>query len=267
MSSKLPAMWPSSSTPASSARPPPVTVRAILAPLRASERLPQKPMSRNEDRLVSSQKSIISKRFSASTTPSMEPMNSSRKAKKRPIGLVRRVVAGVEDHQQADAEDQQGEEETEAVQAQAEVDADFRQPGIAGGQGLPGEHRAALSEQQDQADQRRHAGGRRAQGAAARSASRGNNAPMNGSAMISARIMGYSSSMAEPPACLAGGASRGCRCAAGSPAARSPIGHRQAARRNYDYRNLSNERHGLNYYKIQAFRLPESRKNSATATT
>ncbi len=87
VSSKLPAMWPSSSTPASSARPPPpVTVRAILAPLRASERLPQKPMSRNEDRLVSSQKSIISKRFSASTTPSMEPMNSSRKAKKRPIG-------------------------------------------------------------------------------------------------------------------------------------------------------------------------------------
>ncbi|MGV8472033.1 hypothetical protein, partial [Pseudomonas aeruginosa] len=38
---------------------------------------------------------------------------------------------------------------------------------------------------------------------------------------------------------------------------RPPAG---AARRNYDYRNLSNERHGLNYYKIQAFRLPESRK-------
>ncbi|MFO6091784.1 hypothetical protein, partial [Pseudomonas aeruginosa] len=84
---------------------------------------------------------------------------------------------------------------------------------------------------------------------------------MNGSAMISARIMGYSSSVAEPPACLAGGASprlsvRG-RIASSSKPRPPPAG---AAQRSCDYRNLSNERHGLNYYKIQAFRLPESRK-------
>ncbi len=178
------------------------------------------------------------------------------------------VVAGVEDHQQADAEDQQGEEETEAVQAQAEVDADFRQPGIAGGQGLPGEHRAALPEQQDQADQRRHAGGRRAQGAAATLGKQGQQRPHERQRDDQRQNHGLLLFDGGAPACLAGGASprlsvRG-RIASSSKPHRPPAG---TARRNYDYRNLSNERHGLNYYKIQAFRLPESRKNSATATT
>ncbi len=80
LSSKLPTTWPISRMPASSARPPPpVTARAMRAPRRASERWLQKPMSRNDDRLVSSQNTSISSRFSQSTTPSMEPMNSSRK--------------------------------------------------------------------------------------------------------------------------------------------------------------------------------------------
>ncbi|MNZ65842.1 hypothetical protein D3C78_840430 [compost metagenome] len=87
VSSKLPTVWPISRMPASSARPPPpVTASDMRAPLRASERWFQKPIRRNDDRLVSSQNTSISSRFSVSTTPSMEPMNSSRKAKKRPIG-------------------------------------------------------------------------------------------------------------------------------------------------------------------------------------
>ncbi len=50
----------------------------MRAPLRASLRAPQKPISRNDDRLVSSQKVNNNSRFSDSTTPSMAPMNSNR---------------------------------------------------------------------------------------------------------------------------------------------------------------------------------------------
>ncbi|MFU7346942.1 hypothetical protein [Pseudomonas paraeruginosa] len=78
--------------------------------------------------------------------------------------------------------------------------------------------------------------------------------------MISARIMGYSSSVAEPSGMS------GRRCFPAVVGARpdrqqleAPVRRRKgAARRSYDYRNLSNERHGLNYYKIQSFRLPEN---------
>ncbi len=38
------------------------------------------------------------------------------------------VITGVEDHQQTDAENQQGEQETQAIEAQAEVQAKMRQP-------------------------------------------------------------------------------------------------------------------------------------------
>ncbi len=72
-------MRPISSTPASSARPPPpVITSAIRAPSRASWRCDQKPISRNELMLVISQKTISSNRLPDSTMPSMAPMNSNR---------------------------------------------------------------------------------------------------------------------------------------------------------------------------------------------
>ena len=78
VSSKLPTTCPSSSTPASSASPPaPVIMSARRAPRRASASRRQNPIRRNELRLVSSQKVTSSNRFSASTTPSIAPMNSS----------------------------------------------------------------------------------------------------------------------------------------------------------------------------------------------
>ncbi|MCY1399461.1 hypothetical protein D9M71_145180 [compost metagenome] len=66
--------------------------------------------------------------------------------------LVGEVIAGVEDDQQADAEDQQGEEETEAIEAQVQVETEFRQPGMAGEQRFSGQH-PTLAEEQHQADQ------------------------------------------------------------------------------------------------------------------
>ncbi|MCY1276330.1 hypothetical protein D9M70_249940 [compost metagenome] len=73
--------------------------------------------------------------------------------------LLGQVVAGIEDDQHADAEDQQGEQEAQPVEAQAEVEAQFRQPVVARQQTLAGE-RAALAPQQRQAGQRHQRGGR-----------------------------------------------------------------------------------------------------------
>ena len=64
----------------------PVTVSAMRAPCRASARWVQKPISRNDERLVSSQNTTSRIRLSASTTPSIAPMNASRNAKKRAGG-------------------------------------------------------------------------------------------------------------------------------------------------------------------------------------
>jgi hypothetical protein len=84
--SQPPAIQPSSSTPASSASPPvPVTVSAIRAPCRASARCCQKPISRNDDRLVSSQNTASRIRLSDSAMPSIEPWNASSSAKKRAV--------------------------------------------------------------------------------------------------------------------------------------------------------------------------------------
>ncbi|XQU72057.1 hypothetical protein OJJOAM_004846 [Cupriavidus sp. H18C1] len=89
-SSMLPQIWPSSSTPASSASPPPpVIVSAMRAPLRASERYDQKPISRKETMLVNSQNTTSSSRLLDSTTPSIAAMNSSSNAKKRAVDWLR----------------------------------------------------------------------------------------------------------------------------------------------------------------------------------
>jgi hypothetical protein len=56
----------------------PVMLSAMRAPWRASWRPVQKPISRNELMLVSSQNTTSSSRLCASTTPSMAPMNSIR---------------------------------------------------------------------------------------------------------------------------------------------------------------------------------------------
>lgn len=77
-------MRPISSTPPSNARPPPaVSTNAMRAPSRASLRCDQKPISRKELRLVSSQNTISSSRLPDSTMPSIAPMNSNKYAKKR----------------------------------------------------------------------------------------------------------------------------------------------------------------------------------------
>ena len=74
-----PTTSPINNTPASSARPPmPVTVIAMRAPLRAPVWWPQKPISRKELRLVSSQNTTSNSRLSLVTTPSMAPIKSSR---------------------------------------------------------------------------------------------------------------------------------------------------------------------------------------------
>ena len=86
-SSVVPTIWPITSTPASRHSPPaPVTASAMRAPSRASARWRQKPISRNDDRLVSSQNTTSSIRLSAITRPSMAPMNSMRNRKKRAGG-------------------------------------------------------------------------------------------------------------------------------------------------------------------------------------
>lgn len=88
VSLKLLVMWLSSSILVSSVRLFfLVMVRVIFVFLWVLEWLFQKLMSRNEDRLVSFQKSIISKRFFVSIMLSMEFMNSSRKVKKCFIGF------------------------------------------------------------------------------------------------------------------------------------------------------------------------------------
>ena len=56
----------------------PVTVIAMRAPLRAPVWWPQKPISRKELRLVSSQNTTSNSRLSLVTTPSMAPIKSSR---------------------------------------------------------------------------------------------------------------------------------------------------------------------------------------------
>ncbi|MNT50274.1 hypothetical protein D3C72_1871880 [compost metagenome] len=82
-----------------------------------------------------------------------------------PHGLFfRQVVAGVEDDQQADAEDQQGEEETQAIEAQAETQAEPRQPGQDELQRVAGEDAIGLEQQQDQAAKRHQGGDARAEG-------------------------------------------------------------------------------------------------------
>ena len=138
VSSKLPAMWPSSSTrPATPGRPSgngqghPRTLAGVgtAAPEADEQERGQAGQLPEEHH----QQEIF--REHHAEHGAHEQQQESEETPHRL--LFGEVVAGVEDHQQADAEDQQGEEETEAVQAQAEVDADFRQPGIAGGQGLP----------------------------------------------------------------------------------------------------------------------------------
>ena len=80
-------MWPSTSIPASMHSPPvPVTVSAMRAPRLASLRWCQYPISRNENRLVSSQNSAIWIRLPDSTTPTMEPMKARKNEKKRGTG-------------------------------------------------------------------------------------------------------------------------------------------------------------------------------------
>ncbi|MNF60650.1 hypothetical protein D3C84_422720 [compost metagenome] len=72
-----------------------------------------------------------------------------------PHGLFfRQVVAGVEDDQQADAQDQQGKEETQAIEAQAETQAETGKPGQDELQCIAGEDAIGLEQQQDQAAQR-----------------------------------------------------------------------------------------------------------------
>ncbi len=57
-----------------------VTSSAVTAPLRAGSSSYQKPISRNEVRLVISQKMNKRMRSSASATPSMAPMNARSEA-------------------------------------------------------------------------------------------------------------------------------------------------------------------------------------------
>ena len=64
--------------PISASPPPPVTTSAMRAPWRACGRWRQYPISRNELRLVSSQKTISSSTLSLSTMPTIAPWNSSR---------------------------------------------------------------------------------------------------------------------------------------------------------------------------------------------
>ncbi|MCY1404336.1 hypothetical protein D9M71_195420 [compost metagenome] len=72
-----------------------------------------------------------------------------------PAALVlAQVVAGIEDHQQTDAEDQQGKQEAQAVQTQAEVEPQIRQPGLLQVKYLAGEYRRTLPKQQYKAQQR-----------------------------------------------------------------------------------------------------------------
>ena len=72
-----PTMRPTSRTPASRQRPPKaVTMSAMRAPSRATGLWCQKPMSRKEKRLVSSQKTTNWIRLPDSTTPCMAPMLS-----------------------------------------------------------------------------------------------------------------------------------------------------------------------------------------------
>ena len=85
--SKLPTMLPSTSTPSSSAKPPPtVTIAAMRAPRRASGRWYQYAISMNDVRPVSSQNTTSWIKLPESTVPSMAPMNAMRNEKKRGTG-------------------------------------------------------------------------------------------------------------------------------------------------------------------------------------
>src|SRR5690606_22393595 len=69
------------------------------------------------------------------------------------------VVMGVENDQQANAEDHQGEQECQAVQTQAEVQAELGQPGLVDNQCLAGKYPAGFIQQQAEGNRRCQGGG------------------------------------------------------------------------------------------------------------
>ncbi len=80
-------MRPMRRTPASRQSPPKaVTMSAMRAPSRATGLWCQKPMSRKEKRLVSSQKTTSMTRLPERTTPPIAPMKARRSEKKRGAG-------------------------------------------------------------------------------------------------------------------------------------------------------------------------------------
>ena len=82
--------------------------------------------------------------------PSIAPMNSSSRREEPPDRIVvRQVVARIEDHQQADHEDQQREQQPRPS-SRSERSMRRLQPGLADQQRLAGEHRGRLRQQQRQ---------------------------------------------------------------------------------------------------------------------
>ena len=81
---KVPVIWATSRMPSASTRPPrPVTCSASRAPARAFGSSSWWPMSRNEERLVISQKRKRRSRSSDRAIPIIAPMNAASAAQKR----------------------------------------------------------------------------------------------------------------------------------------------------------------------------------------
>ena len=134
-------MWPSSSTPASRHSPPRAgdRQRHARALPRVGAVLPVADQQERRRGWSAPRRPPAGSGCRRRTTPSIAPMNASRVAKKRAGGSVgRHVVARVQHDQRADRRDQQREQPSEAVHAQAEVDRRAARAARRAARGRPG---------------------------------------------------------------------------------------------------------------------------------
>lgn len=78
-------------------------------------------------------------------------MNNSKLAKNLGSASFSQVIAGIEDNQQADAKNQQGKQEAQAIQVQAKIQPEGWQPGHIQLGGFPFKHGGQEASQQQQA--------------------------------------------------------------------------------------------------------------------